>query len=59
MNRMTVESWKGDKLDWNHIEACRQRGVTRFKDTLDHLVDELRSRMPSALVGTFSGAGGT
>jgi hypothetical protein len=32
---------------------------TRFKDTLDHLVDELRSRMPSALVGTFSGAGGS
>lgn len=32
---------------------------TRFKDTLDHLVDALRSRMPSALVGTFSGAGGS
>lgn len=32
---------------------------TRFKDTLDHLVDELRSRMPRALVGTFSGAGGS
>nr|WP_256481224.1 helicase-related protein [Paracoccus sp. 08] len=32
---------------------------TRFKDTLDHLVEELRSRMPSALVGTFSGAGGS
>ena len=32
---------------------------TRFKDTLDHLVDEIRSRMPRALVGTFSGAGGS
>ncbi len=43
-----------------HGNRIRQTVVfTRFKDTLDHLVDELRSRMPSVLVGTFSGAGGS
>ena len=35
LNRMTVDTWKEDKLDWAHIETCRQHGVARFKNTLD------------------------
>ena len=27
LNKMTVESWKNDKLDWTHIEMCRKHGV--------------------------------
>ena len=46
LNRMTVESWKGDKLDWDHIEACRQRGVTRFKDTLGRVMGTLDGMIP-------------
>ncbi|HCG7747318.1 TPA: DEAD/DEAH box helicase family protein [Vibrio parahaemolyticus] len=31
---------------------------TRFADTMRHLVDAMRIRMPSLLIGTFSGEGG-
>lgn len=46
LNRMTVESWKGDKLDWDHIEVCRQRGVARFKDTLGRVMGTLDGMIP-------------
>lgn len=32
---------------------------TRFKDTLDFLVGQLRTRRPNARIGTFSGGGGS
>lgn len=42
---------RGDRIDQIVV-------FTRFKDTLDHLVEQVRARMPSARIGTFSGAGG-
>ena len=29
---MTLKSWQDDKLDWAHIEKCREVGVKRFRD---------------------------
>ena len=46
LNRMTVDTWKEDKLDWAHIEACRQHAVTRFKTTLDDVMHELEAMIP-------------
>jgi hypothetical protein len=38
---MTLKSWQGDKLDWQHIEKCRQVGVKRFKDSVAKVMAEL------------------
>jgi hypothetical protein len=46
LNRMTVDTWKEDKLDWAHIETCRQHGVARFKNTLDYVMRELEGMIP-------------
>ncbi|SCY08983.1 hypothetical protein SAMN05660710_00635 [Paracoccus tibetensis] len=46
LNRMTIETWKDDKLDWAHVEACRQRGVERFRTTLDKVMAELDGMIP-------------
>jgi hypothetical protein len=46
LNTMTVESWKDDKLDWDHIEKCRQRGVARFKDSLRRVMRSLDVMIP-------------
>ncbi|MDV7143514.1 helicase-related protein [Tropicimonas sp. TH_r6] len=68
LERLSQLSGMPSKLTRLMAELSRRRSgnrirqtvvFTRFKDTLDHLVDELRARMPSALVGTFSGAGGS
>jgi hypothetical protein len=34
LERMTLKTWMDDKLDWPHIEKCRQVGVRRFKDAV-------------------------
>jgi hypothetical protein len=34
LERMTLKTWMDDKLDWPHIEECRQVGVQRFKDAV-------------------------
>lgn len=46
LNEMTVESWKDDKLDWDHIEICRQRGVARFKESLGRVMRALDIMIP-------------
>ena len=46
LNKMTVESWKDDKLDWTHIEMCRKHGVDRFKTTLGRVMRELDGMIP-------------
>ena len=38
---MTLESWQDDKLDWDHIEKCRQVGVKRFTDSLAEVMAQL------------------
>jgi hypothetical protein len=43
---MTLESWQTDKLDWDHIEKCREVGVKRFRDSLSQVMDALNEHIP-------------
>ncbi|MDH4234642.1 MAG: hypothetical protein OEV15_05870, partial [Gallionella sp.] len=38
---MTLKSWQEDKLDWKHIEKCREVGVKRFKDSVAKVMAQL------------------
>lgn len=38
---MTLKSWQEDKLDWPHIEKCREVGIARFKDSVAKVMAEL------------------
>ncbi len=38
---MTLKSWQDDKLDWAHIEKCREVGVKRFKDSVAQVMSQL------------------
>lgn len=38
---LTLKSWQDDKLDWEHIEQCRQIGVQRFKDGVAQAMAQL------------------
>jgi len=38
---MTLKSWQEDKLDWQHIEKCREVGIKRFKDSVAKVMAEL------------------
>ena len=31
LGKLTLKTWTEDKLDWAHIEKCREVGVKRFK----------------------------
>jgi hypothetical protein len=41
LSSMTIKSWQGDKLDWMHIEKCREAGVRRFKDSVGQVMSNL------------------
>ena len=41
LGNMTLKSWQEDKLDWKHIEKCREVGVKRFKDSVAKVMAEL------------------
>ncbi|BCO29657.1 hypothetical protein MIZ03_4581 [Rhodoferax lithotrophicus] len=50
LSGMTLKTWMDDKLDWAHIEKCRQVGIQRFKEgvrevmaTLDGMIGEGRN----------------
>ncbi|WP_040300819.1 enoyl ACP reductase FabMG family protein [Agrobacterium albertimagni] len=38
---LTLENWETEKLDWAHIEKCRQVGVKRFQDAVAKIMAEL------------------
>jgi hypothetical protein len=38
---LTLENWETEKLDWAHIEKCRQVGVERFQDAVAKIMAEL------------------
>ncbi|MEI7843141.1 MAG: hypothetical protein WCI39_08920 [Gallionellaceae bacterium] len=38
---MTLKSWQEDKLDWAHIEKCREVGIKRFKDSVAQVMSQL------------------
>jgi len=43
---MTLKSWQDDKLDWQHIEKCREAGIRRFRDSLSQVVSRLDGMIP-------------
>ncbi len=43
---MTLKSWQDDKLDWAHIEKCREVGVKRIKDSAAKVMAELDRMIP-------------
>jgi hypothetical protein len=43
---MTLKSWTEDKLDWAHIEKCREIGVKRFTDSLAEVMAQLDAMIP-------------
>jgi len=44
--QMSLKTWQDDKLDWDHIEACRQVGVKRFRDAVAEVMAELDRAIP-------------
>jgi hypothetical protein len=42
---MTLKSWQDDKLDFAHIEKCREVGVKRFKDSVARVMSELDGKI--------------
>ncbi len=42
---MTLKSWQDDKLDFAHIEKCREVGVKRFKDSVAKVMAELDGKI--------------
>jgi hypothetical protein len=41
LGSLTLENWETEKLDWAHIEKCRQIGVKRFQDAVAKIMAEL------------------
>jgi hypothetical protein len=44
--KMGLKTWQEDKLDWDHIERCREVGIKRFNDSLAQVVAELDKAIP-------------
>ena len=42
---MTLKGWQDDKLDFSHIEKCREVGVKRFKDSVAKVMAELDGKI--------------
>lgn len=51
---MTLKSWQEDKLDWAHIEKCREAGVKRFKDSAALVMSELDRMIPDGANAFFA-----
>lgn len=41
LSSLTLENWETEKLDWAHIEKCRQVGVSRFQNAVAKIMAEL------------------
>ena len=44
---MNLANWQEYKLDWRHIEPCREAGIRRFKDALNKVMDEIEKSVPA------------
>lgn len=51
---MTLKSWQEDKLDWKHIEKCREVGVKRFKDSVAKVMAEIDGMIPDGSNAFFA-----
>lgn len=41
LSALTLENWETEKLDWAHIEKCRQVGVERFQKAVSDIMAQL------------------
>lgn len=41
LGKLALKTWETDKLDWDHIEKCRQVGIQRFKDGVAQVMAQL------------------
>lgn len=41
LGALTLENWETEKLDWAHIEKCREIGTKRFQDAVAKIMAEL------------------
>lgn len=46
LGSMTLKTWMDDKLDWAHIEKCREVGIQRFKDSVAEVMALLDGMVP-------------
>ena len=53
LGKLTLKTWTEDKLDWAHIEKCREVGVKRFKHTVAEVMQRLDAMIPDGLQRLF------
>lgn len=46
LSEFKINNWQEAKLDWEHIERCREVGVQRFKAALGDVMAELDKAIP-------------
>ena len=54
LGNMTLKTWQEDKLDWDHIEKCRNVGIKRFKDSVTQVMSELDKMIPDGSNAIFA-----
>ncbi|MCB1901878.1 enoyl ACP reductase FabMG family protein [Cognatazoarcus halotolerans] len=54
LGKLTLKTWTEDKLDWAHIEKCREVGVKRFKDTVAEVMKQLDAMIPDGRSAFFA-----
>lgn len=47
VNEMGLKTWQEDKLDWAHVNACRELGVARFKAAVAEAMSQLDGMIPA------------
>jgi hypothetical protein len=46
LGKLTLKTWTEDKLDWAHIDKCREVGVKRFTDSVAQVMATLDGMIP-------------
>ncbi len=46
LSELKISNWQEAKLDWDHIERCREAGAKRFKASLAEVMEELDRSIP-------------
>jgi len=54
LGKLTLKTWTEDKLDWAHIEKCREVGVKRFKDTVAEVMKQIDELIPDGRNAYFA-----
>ena len=43
---LKITNWQEAKLDWDHVQVCRELGVKRFRDTLAEVMRQIDAEVP-------------